>query len=67
MNHIKNRIQKTCSSAFQLLSHYLSATIIGLVCRLLEGEVRGTLLDYCIQLCHKVSRCQSSHHTEILK
>ena len=35
---LQNRIQWTCCSTFQSFSHRRDAAIIGLICRLLNGE-----------------------------
>ena len=47
LDHLQTRIQWTCCSTFQSLSHHRDAAIIGLVCRLLDEESRGNLQDYC--------------------
>ena len=44
---LQSRIEQTCSSHFQSLLHHRNASIIGLVCRLLAGEGRGSLQNYC--------------------
>ena len=56
LDHLQNRIQQTCCSTFQSLSHHRDAAIIGLVCRLLNGEGRGNLQDYCPRFCRVDSR-----------
>ena len=64
LDHLQNRIQQTCCSTFQSLSHRRNAAIIGLICRLLNGEGRGNLQDYCPRFCHVDSHRQSSRlHT----
>ena len=64
LDHLQIRIQQTCCSTFQSLSHRRDAAIIGLICRLLNGEGRGNLPDYCPQFCHVDSRRQSNRlHT----
>ena len=61
---LQNRIQQTCCSTFQSLSHRRDAAIIGSTCRLLNGEGRGNLPDYCPRFCHVDSRRQSNRlHT----
>ena len=58
-DHLQNRIQQTCCSTFQSLSHHRDAAIIGLACHLDNGEGRGNLQDYCPQFCH-VDSCRRS-------
>ena len=64
LDHLQTRIQRTCCSTFQSLSHRRNAAIIGLICRLLDGEGRGNLQGYCPRFCH-VDSCRQSgrHHT----
>ena len=54
LDHLQNRIQQTCCSTFQLLSHRRDAAIIGLVCRLLNREGRGNLSS--VLSCRRSSR-----------
>ena len=64
LDHLQTQIQWTCCSTFQSLSHRCNAAIIGLVCRLLDGEGRGNLQDYCPRFCRVDSRHQSGRlHT----
>ena len=47
LDRLQSRIEQTCCSHFQSLFHRRNASIIGLVCRLLAGEGRGNLQNYC--------------------
>ena len=47
LDRLQSRMEHTCCSHFQSLLHRRNASIIGLVCRLLAGEGRGNLQNYC--------------------
>ena len=51
LDDLQSRIERTCSFVFQPRSHRRNAAIMGLICRLLAGEGRGTLQIYCPQFC----------------
>ena len=51
LDRLQSRIEQTCCSHFQSLLHRRNASIIGLVCRLLAGEGRGNLQNYCSLFC----------------
>ena len=47
LDSLQTRIEHTYCSTFQSLLHRCNAAIFGLVCRLLAGEGRGNLQNFC--------------------
>ena len=58
---LQSCIERTYSSVFQPLFQCPYAAIMGLVCRLLDGEGHGNLPAYCPQLLDNQPHCRSHH------